>query len=74
LARRVVVIEASGCTAQGWIEGDLAHGPAEGPSGHVFKIDWDTHRYVAPPAERPALKNLAKRYLTSPGCAGGSNS
>jgi catechol 2,3-dioxygenase len=65
LARRVAAIEASGFKAHGWVAGDLGHGEAfrfEDPFGHVFEIYWDTVRYEAPEAERPALKNIAQRY------------
>ncbi|HQZ11265.1 MAG TPA: VOC family protein [Devosia sp.] len=65
LMRRVLAIEASRFKTLGWVEGDLGHGRAfrfEDPFGHVFEIYWDTHRYVPPQGERPALKNLAQRY------------
>lgn len=64
LARRVAVIEAMGCGI-GWTEGDLGHGSAyrfRSPDGHVFELYYETRRYVAPEAERPALKNLAQRF------------
>lgn len=64
LARRVKVIEAMGCGI-GWTEGDLGHGRSyrfNDPDGHVFELYWDTKPYVAPPEERPALKNIAQRY------------
>ncbi|MFM9974832.1 MAG: VOC family protein [Beijerinckiaceae bacterium] len=65
LLRRVKAIESSGFTVHGWVDGDPGHGKAfrfEDPFGHVFEIYWETVRYQAPPAERPALKNLAQRY------------
>ncbi len=65
LMRRVKAIESSGFTVHGWVDGDPGHGKAfrfEDPFGHVFEIYWETVRYQAPPAERPALKNLAQRY------------
>jgi len=64
LERRVAAIEAMGC-GLGWDNGDLGHGRAyrfEDPDGHVFEVYYDTHRYVAPEAERPALRNIAQRY------------
>jgi catechol 2,3-dioxygenase len=70
LARRVAAIEAMGCGI-GWTGGDLGHGPAyrfRDPDGHLFEVYWDTNRYVAPPGERPALKNIAQRFHGR-GCA-----
>jgi catechol 2,3-dioxygenase len=64
LQRRVEAIEAMGC-GLGWTDGDLGHGPAyrfRSPSGHIFEIYWETRKYVPPPGEAPALKNLAQRY------------
>jgi catechol 2,3-dioxygenase len=64
LDRRVAAIEAMGCGI-GWTEGDLGHGRAyrfRSPDGHVFEIYWETRKYEAPAAERPALKNVAQRY------------
>lgn len=65
LERRVAAIEASRFKTLGWVEGDLGHGRAfrfEDPFGHVFEIYWDTNRYVPPPEEKPALKNVAQRF------------
>jgi catechol 2,3-dioxygenase len=64
LERRITVIERMGCGI-GWVDGDQGHGRAyrfRDPDGHVFELYWDTNRYVAPEAERPALKNIAQRY------------
>jgi catechol 2,3-dioxygenase len=64
LAQRVEAIEALGC-GLGWTDGDLGHGPAYrfmDPDEHVFELYYETRRYQAPGAERPALKNLAQRY------------
>ena len=64
LERRVKIIEAMGCGI-GWVEGDLGHGRAyrfKDPDGHIFELYYDTVDYVAPEAERPALKNIAQRY------------
>jgi catechol 2,3-dioxygenase len=70
LMRRVAAIEAMGAGI-GWSEGDLGHGRAycfRDPDGHVFEIYFETNKYVAPPAERPALKNQAQRHHGR-GCA-----
>lgn len=64
LERRVKVIEEMGCGI-GWTDGDLGHGKSyrfHDPDGHVFELYWETTPYVAPPEERPALKNIAQRY------------
>ena len=63
LKRRVEAIEGLGAGA-GWSDGDMSHGPAfrfHDPDGHVFEIYYETQRYEAPAAERPALKNQAQR-------------
>jgi catechol 2,3-dioxygenase len=65
LERRVKAIEASGYTIHGWTEGDAGHGPAfrfEDPFGHVFELYWETRRYAAEGADRPALKNTASAF------------
>jgi catechol 2,3-dioxygenase len=64
LHRRVAVIEKMGLGI-GWTEGDLGHGPSyrfHSPDGHVFELYWETVKYDAPDAERPALKNVAQRF------------
>jgi catechol 2,3-dioxygenase len=64
LARRVAAIEQMGCGI-GWTDGDLGHGRAyrfSSPDGHVFELYYDTVKYEAPAAEKPALKNIAQRY------------
>ena len=71
LMRRVAVIEESDYIVLGWVDGDIGHGRAfrfEDPFGHLFEIYWDTNRYIAPGAEKPALKNIAQRYHGR-GCA-----
>jgi catechol 2,3-dioxygenase len=63
LARRVAAIDAMGAGI-GWTDGDLGHGRAfrfRDPDGHVFELYFDTTKYAAPEAERPALKNQAQR-------------
>jgi catechol 2,3-dioxygenase len=70
LDRRVKKIERLG-GGLGWIDGDLGHGRAyrfQSPDGHPFEIYWDSRRYAPPPAERPALKNIAQRFHAR-GCA-----
>ena len=64
LNRSVEAVEANGHETLGWIDDDPGHGPAfcfRSPFGHVFEIYWETRRYEAPGAERPALKNIAQR-------------
>ncbi|WP_193187626.1 catechol 2,3-dioxygenase [Nisaea sediminum] len=64
LERRVKVIEEMSCGI-GWVDGDLGHGRAyrfTDPDNHVFELYYDTNRYVAPPEEKPALKNIAQRF------------
>lgn len=64
LHRRVKVIEEMGLGI-GWTDGDLGHGRSyrfNSPDGHVFELYWDTNKYKAPDAEKPALKNSAQRF------------
>lgn len=64
LERRAKAIEAAGYGI-GWVDGDMGHGRAyrfADPFGHVFEVYWDTVKYRAPAAEKPALKNIAQRY------------
>ena len=64
LERRVKVIEEMGCGI-GWVDGDLGHGRAyrfTDPDGHIFELYYGTNKYVAPPEEKPALKNIAQRF------------
>jgi catechol 2,3-dioxygenase len=63
LLRRVAAIEAMGA-GEGWHDGDSGHGRAfrfRDPDDHLFEIYFDTHKYVAPASEAPALKNQAQR-------------
>lgn len=63
LERRVTELEVLG-TGLGWTDGDLGHGPAyqfRDPDDHLFEIYFETRKYVAPDAEKPALKNQAQR-------------
>ena len=49
----------------GWTGGDLGHGKSyrfHDPDNHIFEIYFDTKKYQAPQAEKPALKNQAQRY------------
>lgn len=64
LERRVKVIEEMGCGI-GWVDGDLGHSRAyrfTDPDGHIFELYYDTNKYVAPPEEKSALKNIAQRF------------
>ena len=64
LERRVKAIEEMGAGI-GWADGDMGHGPGyrfRDPDGHVFELYYETVKYQAPEAERPALKNVAQRY------------
>ncbi len=66
LERRVAAIEASDYVVHGWTKGDAGHGPAfrfEDPFGHHFELYWETKRYDPPPEDRPALKNVASRFV-----------
>jgi catechol 2,3 dioxygenase len=65
LERRVAAIEATGL-GQGWIEGDLGHGPAyrfADPDGHAFELYFETEKYRPPDHLRPSLKNQPQRYV-----------
>jgi catechol 2,3-dioxygenase len=65
LERRVAAIEATGL-GQGWIDGDLGHGPAyrfTDPDGHVMELYWETEKYEPPEHLRPSLKNQPQRYV-----------
>jgi catechol 2,3 dioxygenase len=64
LERRVKVIEEMGCGI-GWVDGDLGHGRAyrfTDPDGHIFELYYETNKYMAPPEEKSALKNIAQRF------------
>ena len=64
LERRVHALEASGL-GRGWIDGDIGHGKAyqfADPDGHLLEIYYNTEKYRAPEALRPALKNQPQRY------------
>ena len=70
LDRRVALIQASGL-GDGWIDGDVGHGPAyrfRDPDGHVLEIFHEVERYTAPAHLRPSLKNQPQKY-TARGCA-----
>lgn len=64
LERLAQSLEASG-RGRGWIDGDIGHGKAyqfTDPDGHVLEVYYETEKYHAPPALRPALKNQPQRY------------
>src|SRR6185312_7953035 len=63
LERRVQSIAGS-AYGRGWIEGDVGHGKAyqfTDPDGHLLELYYETEKYQAPPALRPALKNQPQR-------------
>jgi catechol 2,3-dioxygenase len=71
LERRVKAIEGSKYKKIGWVEGDLGHGKAyrvEDPFGHVFELYWETNRYKADGADKPALKNMASKFHAQGAC------
>ena len=46
---------------------EIPRGPSyrfNSPDGHVFELYWETNKYAAPEAERPALKNIAQPVRT----------
>jgi catechol 2,3-dioxygenase len=64
LERRVGAIEAAGL-GQGWSDAEPGYGPVyefSDPDGHPYGIYWETQRYQASDATRPALKNQASRF------------
>jgi catechol 2,3-dioxygenase len=63
LQRRVKALEESG-RGRGWIDGDIGHGRAyqfTDPDGHLLELYYDSEKYQAPHALRPALKNQPQR-------------
>jgi catechol 2,3-dioxygenase len=65
LERRVAAVEAAGL-GQGWIDGDLGHGPAyrfTDPDGHPMELYFETEKYEPPEHLRPSLKNQPQRYV-----------
>ncbi|HEX6555785.1 MAG TPA: catechol 2,3-dioxygenase [Ktedonobacteraceae bacterium] len=63
LERRVKALETSG-QGRGWIDGDVGHGRAyqfTDPDGHLLELYYDSEKYRAPEALRPALKNQPQR-------------
>ncbi len=64
LQRRVSALEKSEL-GEGWIDGDIGHGPAYrfcDPDGHKTEIYYETTWYNPPEELRPALKNQASRF------------
>jgi len=64
LTRRAAALAASGL-GLGWHEGDLGHGAAyrfTDPDGHLMELYYESEKYRAPEALRPALKNQPQRY------------
>ena len=65
LERRVAAIETTGL-GDGWIDGDLGHGPAyrfRDPDGHVMELYFETEKYDPPDHLKPSLKNQPQRYV-----------
>ena len=65
LERRVAAIEATGL-GQGWIDGDVGHGPAyrfTDPDGHVFELYYEAERYRPPEHLKPSWRNQPQRYV-----------
>jgi catechol 2,3-dioxygenase len=65
LERRVAAIEQTGL-GQGWIDGDVGHGPAyhfRDPDGHLMELYFETEKYDPPEELRPSLKNQPQRYI-----------
>lgn len=65
LARRVAWLEANGFAGR-WAEPDQGIGPAYeflDPDGHVFRIYWETERYVAPGDRRPVIPTNFQAYV-----------
>ena len=61
LERRVAAIEATGL-GQGWIDGDVGHGPAyrfTDPDGHVFELYYEAERYDAARAPEAVVEEPA---------------
>ena len=70
LQRRVALNEASGL-GEGWIDGDVGHGPAyqfEDPDGHRFELYYEAERYAAPEHLRPSWRNQPQRYTGRGAC------
>ena len=65
LERRVAAVEATGL-GEGWIDGDLGHGPAyrfRDPDGHLMELYFETEKYDPPEHLKPSLKNQPQRYV-----------
>jgi catechol 2,3-dioxygenase len=63
LERRVAAIEATG-QGDGWIDGDVGHGPAYRfrlPDGHPMELYWETEVYQATDVDRSYYKNTPQR-------------
>jgi catechol 2,3-dioxygenase len=70
LERRVAAVEGTGL-GQGWIDGDVGHGPAyqfTDPDGHPYELYYEAERYVAPEHLKPSWKNQPMRYTGRGAC------
>ncbi|HUB75704.1 MAG TPA: VOC family protein, partial [Solirubrobacteraceae bacterium] len=59
LERLVAGAERRGC-GEGWVEGDVGHGPAyraRTPGGHLLELYYETERYDGGPGERSPARN-----------------
>lgn len=64
LERRVCGLELAGHAGR-WVPADRGIGPFyefHDPDGHVFRLYYDTRRYVAPPDKRPAVPTGFQAY------------
>ncbi|MCL6593116.1 MAG: catechol 2,3-dioxygenase [Alicyclobacillus sp.] len=64
LERRVQAVQAAGLGGE-WTEGDIGHGRSyqfQGPDGHLMELYYESERYQAPDALKPALKNQPQKY------------
>lgn len=56
-------LQAAGC-GDGWIDGDLGHGPAyrfHTPDGHTMEVMWEVGYWEAPPDQRSLLRNRPQK-------------
>lgn len=64
LEAAVARLEEAGA-GEGWVEGDLGHGPAyryRGPGGHLHEIFWEARRFEAPADARSPFPNRPQRF------------
>jgi len=64
LKRRVAAIESTGL-GEGWIDGDIGHGPAfrfRDPDGHAMEVYYESERYQAPADRVSYLPNQPQAF------------